>query len=428
MKTIMILLSLLSNLLSLYVNIRVIRLFLHAKQTPIITKKYLIYGIVWLSNWLCHFFFTNSILTPLSMLAGLFISSIILFDGTLFKKITSVMGSFVIMTLIEQFIWLFLPFHDFFSKNETYGSLLTSLISLIAILALEYLFKFNKDIQLPKSSYITIIIQFIGSVILCEIISILGKDNPFIATCGFLFVCIINLCTLYQYGIIIITYQKSSEQKYMEQRISMYENQFDIISEAQTNLRSMRHDFKNHLLLLGGYIQKKDYESALSYINNIDTRLNITKEFVRTGNNEIDSILNYLLNQAAQLGCTITTKIEVPLERFMPSFDLNILLSNLLENAIEAMEKTSKRILDVYIKYEKNILYINIQNSFDGYIKQQRKSFLTLKPDKNKHGFGLNNIQAIVNKYQGQSSFVPNGDIFRVDIILYLPSLNELSA
>ena len=220
-------------------------------------------------------------------------------------------------------------------------------MSLTILLTLEDFIHFNKDILLPLNHYINIILLFTCSITLCQIIAFLGSSKPLIATFGLLIVCSINIFTLFQYSRITKIYQNTLEQKNMEQRIAMYENQFEIISEAQQNIHSLRHDFKKHLILLDNYIQKNDYNNALSYIGSLDDELAVTKELVQTENKEIVCILNYHLKQAEQFGCTINTKLNVPRQQFMSSFDLNVLLSNVLQNAIDAMKKTSVRILNI---------------------------------------------------------------------------------
>lgn len=422
MKAIMILLSLAANLLSLYASVRTIRLLLNHKQVINTKKKYLLYGTVWLCNWLIHFFFTNSMLTPVSMIIGLLVIAFYLFDSSVIKKITSACVSFALMAVIDLIVWNFLPFPEFYSKNETFGSLLTSLISLIVILSLEYFFQFNKDIQLPLNNYINIILLFACSIVLCEIISVLGSEKPMTATCGLLIVCSINIFTLFQYGRITKIYQNLLEQKYTEQRINMYENQFEIINKSQQNLTSLMHDFKKHLRLINGYIHADELQSAVSYINQLDVELDVPKDIIHSDNSEIDCILNYLLSQAEQIGCTINASVKVPERQFMPSFDLNILLSNLLENALDALKKTSTRKLEVYITYNKGILYVNIYNSFNGHVRKHHDSFLTTKPNANMHGYGLQNIQSIVKKYQGESSIRYSDDMFYVNIILCISS------
>ena len=273
-----------------------------------------------------------------------------------------------------------------------------------------------------KSIYLHIISLLLCSAILCELILFLGDDNFFITILSLCIILIINITTLFQYDKLNEVYKRTLEQKNMEQRLTMYENQFEVIKKSQKNLRSLRHDLRNHLALLDNYINKRDFENASSYLNQIEANLTSSKEFCHTKNIEIDSILNYLLNQAEQLHCEICTKIDVPRQRFMSDFDLNILLSNLLENALEALEKVEERILKIYIKYDKNILYISVYNSFDGKAKQKDGLFQTLKPDKELHGYGLMNIQKTVEKYNGKSMFQIDENLFKTDIILYTDS------
>lgn len=356
------------------------------------------------------------------MFLSLFIANILLFDGKLFRKITAIAACLTLSFISEDIIWRLYCIPGFLPRNIDFSQILSSLLSLIILLLLEYLLNQHKDIALPKNIYLHIISLLLCSAILCELILFLGDDNFFITILSLCIILIINITTLFQYDKLNEAYKRSLEQKNMEQRLAMYENQFEVIKESQRNLRSMRHDMKNHLALLDNYIHKKDFESASSYLNQIVANLAFSKEFCHTKNIEMDSIINYLLNQAEQLHCEINTKIDVPRQRFMSDFDLNILLSNLLENALEALAKVEKRILNIYIRYDKNTLYISVYNSFDGKLKQKDELFETLKPDKELHGYGLINIQKIVEKYNGKSSFKTENNIFKADIILYTDS------
>ena len=74
-----------------------------------------------------------------------------------------------------------------------------------------------------------------------------------------------------------------------------------------------------------------------------------------------------MLHRAEALHCKTTVNILVPRDSFMNDFDLNIILSNLLDNALEALEKESERFLDIKMIYDKNVLSIHISNSFSVY-------------------------------------------------------------
>lgn len=421
MEALKIIFSLMSNLLYLYCNVRAIKLFLTPKKEPKISPK-LVYTLIWLINWLVYYTFKLPILNLISAFLGLFIANILLFDGKPFRKITALAACLTLGIISEDIVWGLHCIPNFLPKNVDFTGILIYLLSLIILLILEYVLNLHKDIALPKSIYLHIISLLLCSAILCELILFLGDDNFFITILSLCIILIINITTLFQYDKLNEVYKRTLEQKNMEQRLTMYENQFEVIKKSQKNLRSLRHDLRNHLALLDNYINKRDFENASSYLNQIEANLTSSKEFCHTKNIEIDSILNYLLNQAEQLHCEICTKIDVPRQRFMSDFDLNILLSNLLENALEALEKVEERILKIYIKYDKNILYISVYNSFDGKAKQKDGLFQTLKPDKELHGYGLMNIQKTVEKYNGKSMFQIDENLFKTDIILYTDS------
>jgi len=61
------------------------------------------------------------------------------------------------------------------------------------------------------------------------------------------------------------------------------------------------------------------------------------------------------------------------------SFDINIILGNLLENAIEAARQTEEKKLTVAIREEKGVLKIHIENSYNGILQQKGTKFLTTK-------------------------------------------------
>ena len=101
-------------------------------------------------------------------------------------------------------------------------------------------------------------------------------------------------------------------------------------------------------------------------------------------------------------------------------FDLNMLLSNLMDNALEAIEKTEERVLTIRIKYIKRMLYISVYNSYDGNVKKEGNRLLTTKAKKEEHGIGMTCIRSIVDKYQGEMTVQTVEDMFKTDIIMYV--------
>ena len=229
-----------------------------------------------------------------------------------------------------------------------------------------------------------------------------------------------NIGTYYMYEKVYAAYREKMIKTVLEKQILMYQNQFQMIHAARQDMKQLRHDMKNHFLLLEGYLHKGKYTEAQEYIGQLAEKATSSKEYVNTGNDELDSILNYQLGRAENLQCETDVKIEVPKERFMSDFDLNMLLSNLMDNALEAIEKTKERVLTVRIKYIKRILYISVYNSYDGNVKKEGNRLLTTKAKKEEHGIGMTSIQHIVDKYQGEMTIKTAEDMFKTDIIMYV--------
>ena len=103
----------------------------------------------------------------------------------------------------------------------------------------------------------------------------------------------------------------------------------------------------------------------------------------------------------------------------MNDFDLNIILSNLLDNALEALEKESERFLDIKMIYDKNVLSIHISNSFHGKIKTRLGRIQSSKKDKTLHGMGLSHVHRVVQSYEGDLHYSALDGRFTVEIILY---------
>lgn len=145
-------------------------------------------------------------------------------------------------------------------------------------------------------------------------------------------------------------------------------------------------------------------------------------EYSSSGNKEIDSILNYMLNLAKDVLNQVEYKIVIPKDIKISFFDLNIVLGNLLENAISAACNSSKKWMFVLVQYNKGMLFIHVQNSYEGKLNKYGEFYKTTKSDKSKHGIGLQNIKRVVDKYNGSMKISDDNKIFDVKIALYVVS------
>lgn len=317
-------------------------------------------------------------------------------------------------------VWYVLKHQPQLKNNEVLGTMLSTFLFLFFMITMEFIFPFRRESKLSGWLYFHLIVVSGGSVLVGEIIiDYMGSEynNRCLLALGIL--ALINIAMLYMYEHLSKVYQKNIKNQVLEQQNQMYRNQFKLMQQNQLQIKMMRHDIKNHMLLLDKYLSQGDYEKAKIYMGDCVEHLNIEGEYVRSGNNEIDSILNYMIARAKQLGSDVSTEIVVPETKFMPEFDLNSLLSNLFDNALEALEKVDSRKLTISIKYNRGILCLRITNTCNGQTKQYGQIWKSSKKDEKNHGIGLQSVRSIVEKYHGNMQINKLGEIFQVDILLY---------
>ena len=141
--------------------------------------------------------------------------------------------------------------------------------------------------------------------------------------------------------------------------------------------------------------------------------------YSNSGNKEVDSILNYMLNKAQEVLEEVEYKINVPKEMEVRLFDLNVILGNLLENAIQAASHSKEKKLFLLMKFEKGMLFIHVRNTYEGGLIKNGKDYLTTKKKAEQHGIGLKNVERVINSYHGNIEISDTDNIFDVKIMLY---------
>lgn len=212
--------------------------------------------------------------------------------------------------------------------------------------------------------------------------------------------------------------KQEQERELLKQEIRIYENQFEIIHQSQKNIRSLKHDLKHHIKMLSDLVSNGEKEAALEYLSEMGAFMENSEEYICSGNEKIDSILNYMITRAKAENINTDWKIIIPEYLDISTFDINVILGNLLDNALNALSKVEEPSLYILMKYERDVLCIVIQNScVDAHLVD--KNCLTIDID-NDHGYGLKNIQRIVEKYHGNLSTEYKDGIFTSSILLYI--------
>lgn len=180
---------------------------------------------------------------------------------------------------------------------------------------------------------------------------------------------VINLIIFYLYNALENFYIQKKEQELIKQQINMYENELEIMKKSYYNIRGLRHDMKHHMMELKFLVKKGAYDEILSYIDSMGIFMLNSDEYVDSGNKEIDSTLNYLLQKADKILDNTKISIVLPENLSVHTFSINVILGNLLDNAIEAAQNSKEKYLGIDIRTKRGLLFITIENSYDGSIQ-----------------------------------------------------------
>lgn len=249
----------------------------------------------------------------------------------------------------------------------------------------------------------------------------LGELKPYIFSalcCG----CILaaNLSVFYLYHILVQNDAHIRQRDIYRQQTDHYRNQLEVIEESQKRIRSLRHDMKNHMLHLRAQLQQGHCEEALQYLKEMAGELGNPGEHVSCGNQEIDSLLNYKIQKAKQVLTRVECGVHVPVELMPKSFDINVILGNLLDNGIEAAQRSRDKWMKVVIRADKGLLLIHIANSCGEVPRRKgRYGFFSTKEDAG-HGIGLENVRRMVERQKGSMEFGCGEGRFFVDVLLYV--------
>ena len=260
-----------------------------------------------------------------------------------------------------------------------------------------------------------------GSMPLCHLLVSSKKFTDFellIASIVFLG---INFLFFHLYERLSLALEEKYENVILKQKLQSYSSQMKVVLEGEEKVKALRHDMKHHMNEIKLLAMQNNTQEIGRYIDDMQEFVSNPEEIVHSGNWDIDSILNYMLQRAKKELRTVDVNVQLP-EQLSHQFDLNVILGNLLENAIEGAKQSRKKQLSVNISFQKNTLCIEIENSSDGRTEIVQGRFLTTKADKELHGIGLNNVKKIVEKYQGIMEISAEKDTFRVKVLLYLSS------
>ena len=214
---------------------------------------------------------------------------------------------------------------------------------------------------------------------------------------------------------------KYVEKKNIEYQNRLLERQVQEVQNIYMTMRGWRHDYHNHLQSMKAYVKMGQYEKLDEYLALLEQDLDQVNQLIKSGNVNLDAILNSKISLALKNGIEVDYKATCPEELTVSDIDLCALIGNLIDNAVEACEKLpegERRFIRLYIGVLKKQLYISITNATNEVVRKLDSEYITNK--RGNHGHGLKRINLVVDKYEGYINRQNEPGVFVTEIMLPL--------
>ena len=203
-------------------------------------------------------------------------------------------------------------------------------------------------------------------------------------------------------------------QKYLK----LQESHYKYLEQRETATKKFRHDMRNHIYILQHLLEQGKQEEAKQYVGEMELRFHAMATMISVNHGIVDAILNKYASECKEKNIELLVKGYMPQECEISSFDLCVIFSNLLSNAIEATEVCTKKRISITLRHEDGFIMLCIKNTYDGKLVEKAGSIQTRKQNKELHGYGLTNVKACVEQNQGHMHIQQREDEFVVTLFL----------
>lgn len=191
------------------------------------------------------------------------------------------------------------------------------------------------------------------------------------------------------------------------------------IQQGLEQSRSIRHDFRHHLIALRGLLERRELEEAKEYI---DKQLGVFQPsplIDYCSNRAINSVLSYYLESAKYAGVEITADIRLSMDLPLPDIDFCSILGNLLENALESCNRQTegtRRIIINLNSIGSSMLALSVKNTYSHEIRMENGQFLSSKRDS--LGIGTSSVRHLAERHNGILKFEYKDGMFETSLFL----------
>lgn len=251
-------------------------------------------------------------------------------------------------------------------------------------------------------------------------LSFLNSRTPFSARLGLEIAAIRTLVDLCGYIALYVQHgQRRAQSAHREaeavaQMMRSQHEQHEISRRAMDEVNRKYHDMKHHLEAIRAASDPAVHGELLS---SLEASIQDYGAQVHTGNRVLDAVLTAKRMHALERGVEVSYVVDGELLHFIEPLDLTSILGNALDNAIEAaMRLPEGRLVHLAVFAQDSFVMLRVENTFDGTVHRRNGKYLTRKHEPG-HGYGLRNIHAAVERYDGSVSIDTSQQWFALRVL-----------
>ncbi|MCC3402617.1 sensor histidine kinase [Eubacterium callanderi] len=205
--------------------------------------------------------------------------------------------------------------------------------------------------------------------------------------------------------------------RFLEEQLTLQKKHYDDIRMVQKHTRKLWHDMKGRLTHLYGLLNQNDLNGAKQHISKLIGKVYSLSAAsgIYTGCDGLDAVISEKVLEAESLAIKIDLGIFLPDQLNIDEMDLSLIANNILDNAIHATAYVSDRSKSILFKiqYDAPMLHIISSNpTINSKIEMPRHTITSM------HGFGLENIDDLCKKWNGNLYYAIIGQQFEIMISL----------
>lgn len=384
-------------------------------------------------------FLINS--TILNFICFLFINTVLLWLSFSIKPLIAVLHSTImsVSMIVAEYITIIIftnIFHHNFNEFDkymiTYGLVIFFSKLLYFTLCIISIRIFSKNENIKNQNYLSIIIVPLSNCFIMLVFRYIIYKIEITSTIYYLWIAAVCLLVATSFFVFIIQNrtirktQEVAELKIENQKYEAEKKAFELVTTANEEMRRISHDYKNQLTLINNM---DDVEEIHHYIEPLLSEIGTVSKIGISKNPTLDLIINKYTMICNNKCISFSVDVKSSNLSYIQDNELTSLMCNLLDNAVEAVEKSAEKKISLRIVAKNQLQDILIiSNSCDEAPKQKSGKLLTSKPDKQFHGIGSKSIMRVVKKYNGiyDWEYGDENKIFETTIIF--PKQNIIDA